>query len=184
MLVGSATVLNSLPIFSFRHVKGSSTWECGVALIGSWTTRMSLLHHVCHHLSPSNIIALELRVRSAISAPTKAIMDLMTSTHFSWFNHDHHGQILAFCSLRVLHVPTVTPENKYKEHPVMPFLMSLRGPAQCEGGQKLSCSNGDTNKEKYCSTGDWRKRNWTLITKDLEQDLLLDSFDVLICCNL
>jgi hypothetical protein len=72
----------------------------------------------------SRFFALELRaVGSLISIltartqgtrhPSKAIMDLMTSAHFSQFNHDHHGQILGLRAvLWVLHVTTATPEGQ------------------------------------------------------------------------
>ena len=45
VLVDSATVLNSTPIFLYglRYVKASSAWGFGVVPIGSWTT-MSLSH--------------------------------------------------------------------------------------------------------------------------------------------
>jgi hypothetical protein len=76
----------------------------------------------------SSFFALELRaVGSLISIltarkqgtrhpPNKAIMDLMTSAHFSQVNHDHHGQILGLNAvLWVLHVTTATPGGQMQE---------------------------------------------------------------------
>jgi hypothetical protein len=74
----------------------------------TFASRMPSSFTLKHFCTGAESGVINLNSEGKTTQPPKAIMDLMTSSHFSRNNHDHHGQILACCSLWVLHAPTAT----------------------------------------------------------------------------